>query len=369
MADFKATPGGMIHRRDQMYRDDGDGTHSETRAANLWVWDTDDLEWRKLTPADFGGGGSVSISGTVTVVQPDSENLNATVFHGAPLSVFFAAAQAVSVSNTPTVASVASAVTVVGTSTPISVGVTNASIPVTDNNGSLTVDGGVSVINSPTVASIAASVTVVGTSTPISVGVTNASIPVTDNSGSLTVDAPASTPVFVRLSDGSAAQVGQKAMTASLPVVVASDQTAISTVTTNTVTSNATLQAGTNLIGRVSASDETSTLYAGTTAITPSYAVISTSASGASTVVSAVTSKKLRVLNYTLVANGAVNVKFQSSSGPTDKTGLLYLAANGGVSSPDSPRGLFETAAGSSLNINLSGAVAVGGHLSYIEVT
>lgn len=52
-------------------------------------------------------------------------------------------------------------------------------------------------------------------------------VPVTDNSGSLTVDAPVATPLFARLSDGSAALVGQKAMTASLPVVVASDQSAI----------------------------------------------------------------------------------------------------------------------------------------------
>lgn len=59
------------------------------------------------------------------------------------------------------------------------------------------------------------------------VTVDNASIPVTDNAGSLTVDAPVATPVFARLSDGTAALVGQKAMAASLPVVVASDQSAV----------------------------------------------------------------------------------------------------------------------------------------------
>jgi hypothetical protein len=51
--------------------------------------------------------------------------------------------------------------------------------------------------------------------------------PVTDNAGTLTVDAPVGTPVFVRLSDGTAAQVGQKTMANSLPVVVASDQTTL----------------------------------------------------------------------------------------------------------------------------------------------
>lgn len=50
---------------------------------------------------------------------------------------------------------------------------------------------------------------------------------VDDNAGSLTVDAPVGTPVWVRLSDGAAAFVGQKAMAASIPVVIASDQSAI----------------------------------------------------------------------------------------------------------------------------------------------
>jgi len=51
--------------------------------------------------------------------------------------------------------------------------------------------------------------------------------PVSDNGGTLTVDAPVGTPVFSRLSDGAAALIGQKAMASSLPVVVASDQSAV----------------------------------------------------------------------------------------------------------------------------------------------
>lgn len=57
---------------------------------------------------------------------------------------------------------------------------------------------------------------------------------VDDNSGSITVDAPVGTPVFARLSDGSAALIGQKAMTASLPVVLASDQSSIPVAATLT---------------------------------------------------------------------------------------------------------------------------------------
>jgi hypothetical protein len=47
---------------------------------------------------------------------------------------------------------------------------------------------------------------------------------VDDNAGTITVDAPVGTPVFSRLSDGAAALIGQKAMAASLPVALASDQ-------------------------------------------------------------------------------------------------------------------------------------------------
>lgn len=55
-------------------------------------------------------------------------------------------------------------------------------------------------------------------------------VPVGDGAGSLTVDAPVGTPVFVRLSDGAATLIGQKVMASSLPVVIASDQTALTVV-------------------------------------------------------------------------------------------------------------------------------------------
>lgn len=62
---------------------------------------------------------------------------------------------------------------------------------------------------------------------------------INDSGNSITVDAPVGTPVFTRLSDGSAALIGQKAMAASIPVVLASDQSAI------TVSSHAVTNAGT----------------------------------------------------------------------------------------------------------------------------
>lgn len=104
----------------------------------------------------------------------------------------------------------------------------------------------------------------------------------------------------------------------------------------------------------------------GTTNAPYKFASISASASGATEVVAAVTGKKIRVHTYTYVCNAAVNVKFQSAT--TDKTGLEYCGANGGVSATWAIGGHFETAVGEALNINLSGNVAVGGHLTYTEV-
>jgi hypothetical protein len=132
---------------------------------------------------------------------------------------------------------------------------------------------------------------------------------------------------------------------------------------------HSTIQAGTALIGKVSASHETSTIYDGTTALVPKFAVIAASSSGNNTLVAAVASKKIRVLAYNFIGNGAVNAKFQSGAGGTDLTGLKYIAAaGGGICAPYNPLGWFETASNTLLNLNLSGAVAVGGELTYIEV-
>jgi len=103
----------------------------------------------------------------------------------------------------------------------------------------------------------------------------------------------------------------------------------------------------------------------------PLRAVISASSSGNNTLVAAGGgSFKIRVLAYNIMASGAVNAKFQSGAGGTDLTGLKYFAAaGGGIVAPYNPYGWFETAANTLLNLNLSGAVAVGGEITYVKVT
>lgn len=128
------------------------------------------------------------------------------------------------------------------------------------------------------------------------------------------------------------------------------------------------LAAGTNLIGKVVTGDDTSTLYNGTTALTPKFGAIAASSSGNNTLLAAVTSKKIRVLSAHISANGAVNAKFQSGASGTDLTGLTYMTQYSGLVLPYNPLGHFETGSNTLLNLNLSGAVAVGGSLTYVEV-
>jgi hypothetical protein len=112
---------------------------------------------------------------------------------------------------------------------------------------------------------------------------------------------------------------------------------------------------------------ETSTLYDVATPLTPKFALIAAASNGDNTLVAAVATKKIRVLNYVLISSGTVNAKFRSATAG-DISGLLYLIANVGAAAGYAITGHFETVAGEALILNLSGAVAVGGHLSYIEV-
>lgn len=104
-------------------------------------------------------------------------------------------------------------------SSPVVIASDQTVIPISDNASSLTVDAPVATPAFVRLSDGAAPIT---------------ALPVTDNSGSITVDAPVGTPAFVKLSDGSASLVGQKAMVASLPVVLASDQASVPVASTLT---------------------------------------------------------------------------------------------------------------------------------------
>lgn len=106
---------------------------------------------------------------------------------------------------------------------------------------------------------------------------------------------------------------------------------------------------------------DTTQLRNGGTSLTAKYAVISTSASGDTTLVAAVSGKRIKVVEFALTRAAAVNMKFRSAT--TDITGLFYNGAAPGFN----PLGHFRTAVGELLAINLSAAVGVGGYIVYVE--
>lgn len=91
------------------------------------------------------------------------------------------------------------------------------------------------------------------------------------------------------------------------------------------------------------------------------------SASGNTTLLAANSVNVIKVVSLSLLANADVNVKFRSGAA-TDITGLYYLPAKGGFVLPDHWDDCwFQTlVVTDGLIINLSGAVAVGGVLTYI---
>jgi len=135
---------------------------------------------------------------------------------------------------------------------------------------------------------------------------------------------------------------------------VKSDGTAVATAVDNTT-------------DNIGCALQTDVIMNDTTALTPKFAKIAAASSGNNTLVSAVASKKIRVLAYNFISNGTVNAKFQDGAGGTDLTGLKYCVANTGLVAGFNPVGWFETSVNTLLNVNLSGAVAIGGELVYVE--
>jgi hypothetical protein len=93
---------------------------------------------------------------------------------------------------------------------------------------------------------------------------------------------------------------------------------------------------------------------------------IEVSATG--TLVFGVVGRRILVLSCWFVASATVNVKCQTSSGPTDISGPAYCVTNGGVVLPFNAGGWFSTLVGDSLILNLSSGVPIGGSLSYALV-
>jgi hypothetical protein len=89
------------------------------------------------------------------------------------------------------------------------------------------------------------------------------------------------------------------------------------------------------------------------------------SLSGTGTVVSAVSTKRIKVYAVKLLTSAALTVKFRDG-GSTDLEDAQSLAANGGFTESVAPPDfLFATSAGNSLDLVIAGAGTVAGRVSY----
>lgn len=102
--------------------------------------------------------------------------------------------------------------------------------------------------------------------------------------------------------------------------------------------------------------------------LTIQFAAISAANAGANTVVAADATRKIKVLDYTMVSEGTVTTTWQSSGG-TSLSGAMPLVVNTGVSAgggnAPATHWEFETVAAEGLVLTLSGATGIRGHLTY----
>lgn len=135
--------------------------------------------------------------------------------------------------------------------------------------------------------------------------------------------------------------------------------------TPTTIATNPTTHA---MVTEGSFSVSATTLNSGNNTLTVLYADINVSGNGDNTVISGVALKKITVLNGLIIASAAVTVKFTDGAVGASVAGIMALQANGGFVIPYAPTGNFQTSAGNDLVLNLSGAIQVGGWLSYVTI-
>jgi hypothetical protein len=98
------------------------------------------------------------------------------------------------------------------------------------------------------------------------------------------------------------------------------------------------------------------------------YAAINAASSGDNTILAAQgAGKKIVVTSVAIVSDGTVDIRWESGASGTALSGQIPLQAREGYSASD-PYGLFETAANALLNLELSAAVNVHGHIAGIVI-
>ena len=97
------------------------------------------------------------------------------------------------------------------------------------------------------------------------------------------------------------------------------------------------------------------------------FANINTSDSGATVIIPGVEGRRIHIQGALLIAAGDVTATIEDTDG-TDLIGPMALAAKGGFALPPTEKGYQQTEPGKGVQIRLSGAVQVGGSITYTEV-
>ncbi len=103
----------------------------------------------------------------------------------------------------------------------------------------------------------------------------------------------------------------------------------------------------------------------------PKFAIINVTSTGDSTIVSAVSGKKIRVLSYVVTGDTAGTFRWEGPAA-TPISGLMLMTVStvgsGYVEAAFNPMGHFESASGSALTVEMATANDLQGHLTYVEV-
>jgi len=100
------------------------------------------------------------------------------------------------------------------------------------------------------------------------------------------------------------------------------------------------------------------------------YAVIDAASAGDNTIVAAVTGKIILVTSYVIVASGGAQtlLRWESGAGGTALTGEMDLGADLSLIAPYNAGGHFQCAISTLLNLQITAATSVDGHVSYVLI-
>lgn len=132
----------------------------------------------------------------------------------------------------------------------------------------------------------------------------------------------------------------------------------------------ATMPAADRTTDSIAAAPEFGKVVIDGTVYTVTTVIVDASTSGNNTIVSAVASKTIRVLAFDLVANAAVTAYWRDGTAGSKRSGSYYFGGTGhGIAKSSAHIPVLATGSvNTALVLNLSGAVAVGGTVSYITV-